>query len=167
MGLGACHYPRTAQSGIPEGNHSQDMEGAGGCRELCPVDVPAVEGCPLSRSARGIGVFPCRGHSRHVSRPAAQAARDGDPAGASGHLLPLDWLAIEGWLSTRDARRRLRRLGHRHPRADRQRYPWTQRRHLGLELCNQRSEEHTSELQSRGHLVCRLLLEKKNKKKQK
>src|SRR5690625_5717471 len=28
-----------------------------------------------------------------------------------------------------------------------------------------RSEEHTSELQSRGHLVCRLLLEKKNNKK--
>src|SRR5437660_8958123 len=30
-----------------------------------------------------------------------------------------------------------------------------------------RSEEHTSELQSRGHLVCRLLLEKKKKKKNK
>src|SRR3989449_5441841 len=30
---------------------------------------------------------------------------------------------------------------------------------------NQRSEEHTSELQSRLHLVCRLLLEKKKKKK--
>src|SRR5437870_10720436 len=29
----------------------------------------------------------------------------------------------------------------------------------------QRSEEHTSELQSRGHLVCRLLLEKKKKNK--
>src|SRR5690625_6983330 len=29
-----------------------------------------------------------------------------------------------------------------------------------------RSEEHTSELQSRGHLVCRLLLEKKKKYKQ-
>src|SRR5437870_7751862 len=27
--------------------------------------------------------------------------------------------------------------------------------------CIRRSEEHTSELQSRGHLVCRLLLEKK------
>src|SRR6266508_5446399 len=27
-----------------------------------------------------------------------------------------------------------------------------------------RNEEHTSELQSRGHLVCRLLLEKKKKK---
>src|SRR5690625_5334005 len=31
-------------------------------------------------------------------------------------------------------------------------------------LRSRRSEEHTSELQSRGHLVCRLLLEKKNKK---
>src|SRR5207253_10239263 len=28
-------------------------------------------------------------------------------------------------------------------------------------VANWRSEEHTSELQSRGHLVCRLLLEKK------
>src|SRR5437660_3334154 len=31
------------------------------------------------------------------------------------------------------------------------------------ELNEYRSEEHTSELQSRGHLVCRLLLEKKKK----
>src|SRR5690625_3351874 len=31
-----------------------------------------------------------------------------------------------------------------------------------LGLFSPRSEEHTSELQSRGHLVCRLLLEKKN-----
>src|SRR5437870_11054513 len=30
-----------------------------------------------------------------------------------------------------------------------------------------RSEEHTSELQSRGHLVCRLLLEKKKKQDRK
>src|SRR2546422_5463895 len=29
-------------------------------------------------------------------------------------------------------------------------------------VCDNRSEEHTSELQSRLHLVCRLLLEKKN-----
>src|SRR5690625_6911967 len=40
---------------------------------------------------------------------------------------------------------------------------------LGLEdeivgVTELRSEEHTSELQSRGHLVCRLLLEKKKKK---
>src|SRR5207249_12062735 len=33
-------------------------------------------------------------------------------------------------------------------------------------LAAQRSEEHTSELQSRFDLVCRLLLEKKKKKKQ-
>src|SRR5439155_10832095 len=32
---------------------------------------------------------------------------------------------------------------------------------IGVELL--RSEEHTSELQSRGHLVCRLLLEKKKR----
>src|SRR5690625_5733421 len=31
-------------------------------------------------------------------------------------------------------------------------------------MLSERSEEHTSELQSRGHLVCRLLLEKKKKK---
>src|SRR5690554_7703990 len=37
-------------------------------------------------------------------------------------------------------------------------YPLTQ-----PESRNRRSEEHTSELQSRPHLVCRLLLEKKNR----
>src|SRR3989442_8436914 len=33
----------------------------------------------------------------------------------------------------------------------------------GLNILAHRSEEHTSELQSRPHLVCRLLLEKKKK----
>src|SRR5436305_8930761 len=33
-------------------------------------------------------------------------------------------------------------------------------------VADQRSEEHTSELQSRPHLVCRLLLEKKKKHRQ-
>src|SRR5690625_5395535 len=33
---------------------------------------------------------------------------------------------------------------------------------IPLDVWGKRSEEHTSELQSRGHLVCRLLLEKKN-----
>src|SRR5690625_6035064 len=32
-----------------------------------------------------------------------------------------------------------------------------------IDQISDRSEEHTSELQSRGHLVCRLLLEQKNK----
>src|SRR5688572_31002870 len=34
------------------------------------------------------------------------------------------------------------------------------------EVADQRSEEHTSELQSQSNLVCRLLLEKKKKHKQ-
>src|SRR5437660_6498531 len=34
---------------------------------------------------------------------------------------------------------------------------------LNAMVSSPRSEEHTSELQSRGHLVCRLLLEKKKK----
>src|SRR5436305_4858784 len=42
-----------------------------------------------------------------------------------------------------------------------------QRRERGLHghLQHHRSEEHTSELQSRPHLVCRLLLEKKKTKR--
>src|SRR5436309_15741884 len=40
-------------------------------------------------------------------------------------------------------------------------FPWPRRDWLKP----QRSEEHTSELQSRENLVCRLLLEKKKKKK--
>src|SRR5690625_6677636 len=41
--------------------------------------------------------------------------------------------------------------------------PWIHRRvePVAKSLRSLRSEEHTSELQSRGHLVCRLLLEKK------
>src|SRR5690625_3320544 len=39
---------------------------------------------------------------------------------------------------------------------------WDRKSYVGVELREKtRSEEHTSELQSRGHLVCRLLLEKK------
>src|SRR2546422_8294395 len=41
-------------------------------------------------------------------------------------------------------------------------FPWQRKR---LDSAHDRSEEHTSELQSRLHLVCRLLLEKKKKKK--
>src|SRR2546422_3613637 len=41
-----------------------------------------------------------------------------------------------------------------------------ERLRIGLqEALRDRSEEHTSELQSRLHLVCRLLLEKKKKKR--
>src|SRR2546422_4571698 len=52
-----------------------------------------------------------------------------------------------------DDRRAARPLGHRP----------AERAALGYSGGDPRSEEHTSELQSRLHLVCRLLLEKKKK----
>src|SRR2546428_3828267 len=67
-------------------------------------------------------------------------------------------LALHG---RRELRRRLAPRGAERARG---------RGHLDLELGEpplvlaQRSEEHTSELQSRSDLVCRLLLEKKKKK---
>src|SRR5437660_11935705 len=42
--------------------------------------------------------------------------------------------------------------------------PAEPRSHAATNCSTSRSEEHTSELQSRGHLVCRLLLEKKKNK---
>src|SRR2546429_5293518 len=66
-----------------------------------------------------------------------------------------------GWLVAPQPRRTIRirrRLGRR----DRHGYPeriWQSARGGGFPSA--RSEEHTSELQSRLHLVCRLLLEKK------
>src|SRR3712207_8147525 len=41
---------------------------------------------------------------------------------------------------------------------------WERRAHPAVPLRLDRSEEHTSELQSRQYLVCRLLLEKKKKR---
>src|SRR5687768_17799310 len=61
------------------------------------------------------------------------------------------------------ARRRAERHGAR-GREGRGLAPPPREGHAGPRL---RSEEHTSELQSRLHLVCRLLLEKKKKKKYK
>src|SRR5690625_6211609 len=52
--------------------------------------------------------------------------------------------------------------GSCHPGYGRSLYPARQTQlHQNLPSHRRRSEEHTSELQSRGHLVCRLLLEKK------
>src|SRR2546422_6035967 len=54
-----------------------------------------------------------------------------------------DAVSLNQWIKSRDSLVHRRRKGRR-----------------------RRSEEHTSELQSRLHLVCRLLLEKKKKKRQ-
>src|SRR5258708_9324298 len=61
---------------------------------------------------------------------------------------PLKCDLARGWLSQAGAGRRVRLAFTQHDLDSRQ---------------GDRSEEHTSELQSPDHLVCRLLLEKKNK----
>src|SRR2546422_7794377 len=77
-------------------------------------------------------------------------AAPGEPAGLSG-------------VDQQGDRERARQgdvgLAPRQARGRRERGPEHGQPHCGLE----RSEEHTSELQSRLHLVCRLLLEKKKK----
>src|SRR5207253_6951967 len=52
-------------------------------------------------------------------------------------------------------------------RSDASATPWPTKSRIRFSQTGKsvRSEEHTSELQSRGHLVCRLLLEKKKKTK--
>src|SRR2546426_5277783 len=50
------------------------------------------------------------------------------------------------------------------PTPDVFRYQWAATERYCAELAGERSEEHTSELQSPCNLVCRLLLEKKKKK---
>src|SRR5262245_63154266 len=92
-----------------------------------------------------IHVFCIRGAERHGCPRQARARRCGSPC-ARVFLAQLEALD----LARRRARKRFAQLdpAWKFPRA-------------GLVL---RSEEHTSELQSLRHLVCRLLLEKKKKK---
>src|SRR5687768_18321740 len=67
----------------------------------------------------------------------------------------------------RQSLRRIRKVrkvvgaDHRRPGADGEEHLGDVRRERDHPLSGRRSEEHTSELQSRLHLVCRLLLEKK------
>src|SRR3712207_7102051 len=71
-------------------------------------------------------------------------------------LLGAGALGEVGVLQVRAAQERARRARHRLQRL----VPQRRVVHAGLP---RRSEEHTSELQSRQYLVCRLLLEKKKK----
>src|SRR3712207_8537600 len=70
--------------------------------------------------------------------------------------------SISGWTRQQTPATSLRPMGERHSPLD------AVHRSLGAKMVpfggwEMRSEEHTSELQSRQYLVCRLLLEKKNK----
>src|SRR5262245_62892217 len=81
-------------------------------------------------------------------RSPARATRSSRPLGALPHSTGLSAgrtnLRSEQVLPRVEARRAGRRVAR-----------------LGADVGHQRSEEHTSELQSLRHLVCRLLLEKK------
>src|SRR5690349_24772746 len=87
-----------------------------------------------------------------------------DPASTEIYTLSLhDALPI--WLLGSRVRRLFRQIAGRdtrHARPARSRRPLGAHRHDRARCL--RSEEHTSELQSRRDLVCRLLLEKKKKK---
>src|SRR5439155_19217885 len=80
------------------------------------------------------------------------------PATALGHSLQ-----VRG--KNREQKKRQRQSGGecQHPEQRPHASGLNRRRQQGFVLVDlyTRSEEHTSELQSRGHLVCRLLLEKK------
>src|SRR3989449_4357023 len=139
--------------------------------------------------ARGIGGRALRGpYARRAAAPLGPAPRDGWRAQVLGR--PEGSLAQPRRQASRGPRRRpparVRRLRGNHPRRQlrRRRGDRVGPRALGaargsrggdekgkaavraarLQAQGQvRSEEHTSELQSRLHLVCRLLLEKKKK----
>src|SRR2546422_7288117 len=99
-------------------------------------------------------LFPYTTLFRSPSQPLpVRAADHGEPRGPGAH--PGRLRVRQGTPRGRPPRRRVRQApleGERPPRL------------LDGRRGGPRSEEHTSELQSRLHLVCRLLLEKKKKK---
>src|SRR5690625_3498685 len=83
--------------------------------------------------------------------------------GTAGAIMTSAYISLSGQLTATDALQRIRQEA---PDAETiyQIYIIDEQRHL-IGTISLRSEEHTSELQSRGHLVCRLLLEKKKRHK--
>ena len=94
---------------------------------------PVLKDPRFPEPARGAHLPARRGTPRDVPRPAAQAARDRGAAALSRGLHHRDRLAAGRRLSARDARRRLRRLGHRHELSDGEADARPERRHPGLE----------------------------------
>src|SRR5215510_7399889 len=92
---------------------------------------------PPSRSVGNFAVKPVRVEERRVLRSTLKSVNGGPPCSASSSTRP----CTSGMLSLRMCA--------------------TVGAMSALAVGSVRSEEHTSELQSRGHLVCRLLLEKK------
>src|ERR1035438_10623136 len=101
------------------------------------------------------------------ARPARLAGRFSP--GTHEKLRPYPWRRSWGWLTRGFMKRRrlekIERLGSCPPTRVRNYCSRRRATEFLLIACRPfRSEEHTSELQSLRHLVCRLLLEKKKKK---
>src|SRR6266702_6249729 len=115
---------------------------ASSSRRAPPSGLPYSSAEPTT-TTRGMGFCLTTAASRLASSPALVAiVSAGSSQDAAGLLSAATWKTHCGSIS----RTRLS------TRSRSRRSTWW------------RSEEHTSELQSRGHLVCRLLLEKKKKK---
>src|SRR5439155_23699860 len=97
--------------------------------------------------------FYCSGHHRDLHS---------FPTRRSSDLISPSRLSRTCWPSTSAAASVSRTARARSPRWRSACSSATRRRYS-----SNRSEEHTSELQSRGHLVCRLLLEKKKQNQRK
>src|SRR5690606_41718993 len=97
---------------------------------------------------QSVTVFPTR---RSADLTQKQQAAEQGSGTAVGSYLSADNLLIKGGRDTRIQGSTLISVRDMHIRAGRD-----------LDIVSARSEEHTSELQSRENLVCRLLLEKKN-----
>src|SRR5439155_18413604 len=96
-------------------------------------------------------------HEAHAKANGVARATDADGATFEQDLATVQWVSAE-----QDAYQ-LRAAGA-HQSGQTEDLAATQHEADVLERAFARSEEHTSELQSRGHLVCRLLLEKKKKR---
>src|SRR2546422_8179523 len=92
-----------------------------------------------------------------VWRPVNSEERSADETAGDADVIPGRFLPV------RVAKQGSRMIGHDQGNTAESVHQVPQRPQ-GL-LGSERSEEHTSELQSRLHLVCRLLLEKKKKKR--
>src|SRR5690606_39422948 len=89
----------------------------------------------------------------------------GDDPGCSSHCSPSEWVGWPGHRPGRNSRQARSSAGLRSAADQRRRVDLARvvQQVPGLVRVHRRSEEHTSELQSRENLVCRLLLEKKKK----
>src|SRR5438132_4502023 len=99
---------------------------------------------------------------------AVDVAPDGDEATMLAHVYEYDLLVLDVMLPKKTGLQvaaELRREGSKTPILMLTARDATEDVVRGLDAGADRSEEHTSELQSHSDLVCRLLLEKKKKKK--